>query len=111
MSTFNPNTKTLNVCVYVTRTSDDGNVTLGDVMVTDGDKEFKCKSLELPWKGNMENISCIPTGIYRCKKIVSPSLGECFEISGVPYRTLVRGHAANFTRQILGCVAFGDVSR
>lgn len=87
----------------ITRFSDDGKVTLGDA--TYG--EFKCKTLELPWLQNQQNVSCIPTGIYKCRKIVSPSLGECFEVMDVPNRTYVRGHAANFTRQIRGCIVFG----
>lgn len=107
MSKLNIKHIDVDLCMMITRTSDDGKVTLGDVMVTNDGKEFECKSLELPWKQNMENISCIPPNIYRCKKIKSPSLGDCFEITGVPYRTYVRGHKANFTRQILGCVAFG----
>ena len=78
-------------------------VTLGDAVYGD----FECKTLELPWLQNQENISCIPTGIYKCRKIVSQSLGECFEIIDVPNRTYVRGHKANYTRQIKGCVAFG----
>lgn len=78
-------------------------VTLGDA-VYDG---YHLKTLELPWLRNQQDISCIPTGIYKCRKIVSPSLGECFEIVNVPNRTYVRGHKANFTRQLKGCVAFG----
>ena len=99
----------LDICILIERDKELSNdkVTLGSATVSNGDNALSCKTLELPWNGNIENISCISTGIYRCKKIVSPSLGECFAILGVPYRTLVRGHAANFTRQILGCVAFG----
>lgn len=28
---------------------------------------FVCKTLELAWKANANNISCIPTGTYECK--------------------------------------------
>ena len=87
----------------ITRTDDNGKRTLGDAVYGD----FKCKTLELPWLQNQPNISCIPKGIYQCHKIISPSLGECFEIADVPNRTYIRGHAGNFTRQILGCILFG----
>lgn len=86
------------------------NENLSNDKVTPGDAvflDYKCKTLELPWKQNRQSVSCIPTGIYPCRKILSPSLGECFEIMEVPNRTYVRGHKANFTRQILGCIAFG----
>ena len=75
---------------------------------------FKCLSLELPWLANKKNISCIPGGIgqrsvvYYCCKIYSEKLGECFEVMNVPGRTHIRGHVANYTRQIQGCIAFGD---
>ena len=88
----------------ITRTGDDGKRTLGEAVYGD----FKCKTLELPWLQNQPNISCIPKGIYPCHKIVSPSLGECFEIADVPNRTYIRGHAGNFTRKILGCILFGE---
>ena len=86
------------------------NVTLGAVEFGD----FRCLSLELPWLANRVNVSCIPGGIgsqsvmYYCCKIDSEKLGECFEIMNVPGRTHIRGHSANYTRQIQGCVAFGD---
>lgn len=88
----------------ITRTQHHSTCTLGEAVYN----EFECKTLELPWLQNQQNISCIPTGIYKCQKIVSPSLGECFEIMGVPNRTYVRGHSGNFTSDILGCVLFGE---
>lgn len=69
---------------------------------------FHCHSLELPWQNNINDISCIPNGIYHCRKIVSPLHGECFEVSDVPFRTLVRGHTGNYTKSTLGCILFGD---
>lgn len=71
---------------------------------------FYCHSLELPWLNNKTDKSCIPNGIYLCRKIASPNHGRCFEICNVPERTLVRGHSANFTSELLGCIAFGDSS-
>ena len=70
--------------------------------------EFKCYTLELPWLSNKRNVSCIPSGIYLCKKITSPHNGECFEVTNVYGRTHIQGHVGNFTSDILGCIAFGD---
>ena len=69
---------------------------------------FHCHSLELPWKNNQGDVSCIAPGIYKCQKIISPTHGECFSVLHVPFRTLIRGHKGNFTSSTLGCVLFGD---
>lgn len=65
-------------------------------------------TLELPDLDNEPNISCIPEGLYKCVRIVSPSLGDCFDIYNVLDRTYIRIHAGNFTRQIEGCILVGD---
>lgn len=72
---------------------------------------FRCFTLELPWKDNKTNVSCIPAGTYKCKKIVSPSLGECIEVADVTGRTYIRIHKGNYTSQIQGCVLVGDSIR
>lgn len=69
---------------------------------------FHCFGLELPWRDNREDISCIPPGHYKGRKIVAPSNGSCIEIMDVPGRTHIQVHAANYTRQIRGCAAVGD---
>lgn len=71
-------------------------------------KGFRCCTLELPDKNNQQDISCIPAGRYQCKKIVSPSLGDCINIENVLNRTYIRIHSGNYTSQILGCVLVGD---
>ena len=71
-------------------------------------KDFRCCTLELPDLNNQQNVSCIPAGRYQCKKIISPSLGACIEISDVLNRTYIRIHSGNYTRNILGCVLVGD---
>jgi len=65
-------------------------------------------TLELPWVGNQQNISCYPAGLYTWRKIVSQSLGECIEVENVEGRTYIRIHAGNFTYQIEGCTLVGD---
>jgi len=65
------------------------------------------KSLELPWKGNLKQVSCIPKGKYPLRKISSPSHGYCFEVIGVANRTNIQIHSANFFSDLLGCIAPG----
>lgn len=85
------------------KTISDDTQTLGFFQCGD----FKCVTIELPWKDNEPQISCIPAGWYKCRKIVSPSHGECIEIMNVVGRTYIQIHAANYARQLLGCVAVG----
>lgn len=70
---------------------------------------FQCLTLELPWKNNQRNISCIPEGIYKAKKRISPGKGyQVIEYIDVPDRTYIQIHYGNYTRQILGCQLPGD---
>lgn len=72
-------------------------------------------SLELPWKNNEHNFSCIPAGTYTCKWVQSPKHGECYLVTGVPDRQAIEIHSANFAgdvekgyqSQLLGCIALG----
>ena len=72
-------------------------------------------SLELPWKNNEHNLSCIPAGTYICKWVQSPKHGECYLVTGVPNRQAIEIHSANFAgdiskgyfSQLLGCIALG----
>jgi hypothetical protein len=82
-------------------------------METDSFLQFD--SLELPWKDNQSDISCIPTGIYICTWRKSPLRGYCYHIENVPGRTAIEIHAANFAgdtslgfrAELLGCIALG----
>lgn len=70
---------------------------------------FQCLILELPWKDNQQNVSCIPEGIYKAKKRISPGKGyQVIEYINVPNRTYIQIHYGNYTHQILGCQLPGD---
>jgi hypothetical protein len=84
-------------------------VTLGKLMRTDTD--MLCFTLELPWRNNANNISCIPLGSYVCKKIVSPKFGDTFEIKDVPKRDHVLIHAGNTVADTHGCILVGTGMR
>ena len=66
-------------------------------------------TLENPWKGNTPNISCIPTGIYLCKRIDSPRFGETFEVTDVEGRTHILFHSGNVESQTKGCILLGNM--
>lgn len=72
-------------------------------------------SLELPWRGNARQRSCIPPGKYICKIKQSPRFGRVYEVTGVQGRSDVLIHPANFagdaeagwTTELQGCIALG----
>lgn len=70
---------------------------------------FRCKTIELPWKFNKKNISCIPGygNEYHVKKYKSPSKGWCYLFTNVVNRTYIEIHVANFKRDLLGCIGPG----
>lgn len=94
--------------VILTRTSDDGIQTLGRLETPN----FKCFTLERPWKNNAPNISCVPKGTYICKYTFSPLfLRYTYQLQNVKGRSGIRIHSANFYSQLLGCIALGNSFR
>ena len=94
--------------LLLTRTFQDTN-TLGQIEVLNnvGESIETYYTLELPWKDNQRMISCIPVGVYKIKKHNSGKFGRCFWIKDVPGRSEILIHPANYTRQLLGCIAVG----
>lgn len=72
-----------------------------------------CRTLELPWRDNRTQRSCIPPGTYRCQIVQSPKFGRVYGVTSVPGRSAVLIHSANlagdvdkgFTTQLQGCIA------
>ncbi len=65
-----------------------------------------CYTLELPWKNNQDDISCVPLGTYG----LIINMSEKFEtllplLLDVPERDGIRLHAANYKHQLKGCIA------
>lgn len=67
-----------------------------------------CKTIELPWKDNDRGKSCIPRGTYDVIRRWSPKYGEHFHILDVPDRHYILIHAANYARQLRGCIGVGQ---
>jgi len=77
-------------------------------MLTLDEHHFRCFTLELPYRDNAKNVSCIPPGLYPCTKVVSPKFGNCIAVNNVCGRSLIRIHKGNYTRQIEGCILPGQ---
>jgi hypothetical protein len=92
--------------VLLTRNETGPEGTFGRI-ATDG--MFEATTLELPWLNNEPNKSCIPAGVYRCALVDSPSKGRVYEVRGslLGGRTHILIHPANWSHQLLGCIAIG----
>lgn len=65
-----------------------------------------CSTIELPWLNNQSKISCIPEGEYRLVKRFSLAHSWHIEILGVPNRSLILFHPANYAlKELQGCIA------
>ncbi len=69
---------------------------------------FSCDTLELPYKENQENISCIPNGKYLAKFKDKNDLGFCYELQDVPGRSGILIHKGNYVTDIEGCILLGN---
>jgi hypothetical protein len=67
-----------------------------------------CLTLELPWKENQSQVSCIPEGEYECGWYLSPTHGETILLKNVPGRSLIMFHAGNTAKDVKGCIAVGS---
>lgn len=70
-------------------------------------------TVELPWRDNKPQASCIPPGTYRCAIVQSPKFGRVYGVRDVPGRSHILIHAGNyggdkamgFRSDLLGCIA------
>jgi len=76
---------------------------------------FRMYTGELPWRDNLQGLSCIPTGVYTATPRVSPKFGKHFILSDTSPRTYVLTHIGNFCgnktlgkkTDVLGCILVG----
>lgn len=65
-----------------------------------------CDSIELPWRENRRNKSCIPEGRYRLLPYRSRRFGPCLIVAQVPGRSGILLHPANdAAAELQGCIA------
>ena len=96
--------------VIVTRFKVTDNYSLGNCYIKNEDGSTKPVgvTIERGWRDNKSNISCIPTGTYDLKLEYSSRFKkDLWEIYGVPNRSECKFHAANYWRQLNGCIALG----
>lgn len=67
-----------------------------------------CVTLELPWRENQQNVSCIPTGTYIVRPYISSRFGEVFEVGKVPGRYGILIHPGNTAKDSTGCILVGS---
>ena len=63
-------------------------------------------SIELPWKDNHAQVSCIPEGRYELVKRWSPKFNRHLQVMNVPKRNFILIHPANDAlKELKGCIA------
>lgn len=73
------------------------------------------QSLELPWRDNERNISCIPPGKYQVESYLSSRHGQCYLVKAVPGRSGILIHVGNVAgdresgldSNVEGCILVG----
>jgi hypothetical protein len=69
-----------------------------------------CLTLELPWRKNQIDVSCIPEGLFPIKRrrkwFGAERYGNTFEVM-VEYRSGILIHPANTVDELRGCIAPG----
>ncbi|MCL1915678.1 MAG: DUF5675 family protein [Desulfovibrionaceae bacterium] len=77
---------------------------------------FRCFSLEPPWRGNAQGLSCIPAGDYMVEPWSSKTYRQALHITNVPGREGILVHQGNWAGDKLiglrcnsnGCVLVGQ---
>ena len=77
------------------------------ILYKDGKQIFSCKTLELPWLNNQQQISCIPTGTYNVVGRESPKYKKHFHVQDIVGRSWVLIHHGNYYSDIKGCILVG----
>lgn len=95
--------------IKINRYQNEDKQTLGELFLlsNSGSVLQKFHSLELPWKNNQRNISCIPEGSYIAKVHYSPKFGKCLWLQDVPGRSEILIHKGNYYTDIRGCILIG----
>jgi hypothetical protein len=84
------------------------NQTLGKMRIFKDDEIVGVLStLELPWKDNHKQISCIPAGTYKVERYSSPKFPNTFQVLNVPNRSAILLHVGNYNTDTLGCILVG----
>ena len=64
-------------------------------------------TLELPWRNNEKNVSCIPPGKYKGISQWHSDLGPVIKLLNVPERKDILIHRGKNTSDTIGCILVG----
>ena len=78
--------------VILARTESHDQGTFGK-LYTNG---FSCFTVELPWRENQPNYSCVPTGEYEVELRHSPRFGYTYWVKNVQGRSYILFHVGNW---------------
>ncbi len=92
--------------VVLKRYYQDDFVTLGNLQILNVDHK-PIYILENPWKANIKNVSCIPSGTYICGPYSGMKFKDVYKVRNVPNRTDILIHIGNYTRETSGCILPG----
>lgn len=67
-----------------------------------------CTTLEDPWLGNSPEVSCIPSGLYICRRWRGVKYPNTFEVTNVPGRSAILFHGGNTHMDTKGCILLGS---
>tara|TARA_R110000787_G_scaffold206116_1_gene316347 strand:+ start:129 stop:524 length:396 start_codon:yes stop_codon:yes gene_type:complete len=93
--------------LYLLRDYVNNEITLGRLF--NPIDNFQVHTLELPWKDNAKNISCIPKGEYIAElDYYHQGKYPAYELRSVPERTEIKIHIGNYPKDVKGCIAIGS---
>ena len=77
---------------------------------------FNANTLELPWRDNKRQVSCIPPGEYDVEIRNSTKYGRVYWVKKVPERSYILIHSGNyagdeskgFKTHVMGCILLGQ---
>ena len=102
------NTEVKGVNLLILRDTFTDISTIGNLYL---DGEWLCDTLELPYRDNQRNISCIPAGQYKVRlRTARESATKDYLhllVEDVPDRSLVLFHVGNKSSDSRGCVLVG----
>lgn len=83
--------------------------TIGHLFVKDNNHNTIAifSTLELPWRDNLQQKSCIPVGKYQLVKRWSVRYSNHFHVTDVIGRSMILIHNGNFFNHTLGCILIG----
>lgn len=69
-------------------------------------QQLVCHTIELPWRENQRQVSCIPEGQYTVRLRCTTKFGRHLAVDNVPFRSSILVHTFNHAlKESRGCIA------